>query len=93
MIRSLVSAEELLDILNRKLQARKEGANCAVVGPIRRLDTPLLGGCNWDRSLTIRGNPPDPYAAGEAVHEVVDEVARAYDLAEPPPSGEAAPDD
>jgi hypothetical protein len=80
MHRDLVSAEELLEILNRRLRTRKEAAKCVVVGPIKPLDTPLPDGGNWDRSLVIRGSPVDPYAAGEATHDVVEEVAKAYNL-------------
>jgi hypothetical protein len=87
MSRSLVSADELLEILTRGLQARKEGAGCVVLGPIRRLDTPRPDGGNWDRSLAIRGGPVDPYAAGEAMHDVVDEVGDRYNLCEEAPPG------
>ena len=84
MSRSLVSADELLEILNRKLQARAEAANCVIVGPIKPLETPFPDGGNWDRSLTIHltihGDEVDPYATGQLAHEVVEEVAQAYNI-------------
>ena len=84
MSRSLVSGEELLAILNTRLQAREAAAGCVVVGPIKALASELADGGNWNRNLTIRGRPVDPQASGDAAHEVIEEVAKAYNLREPP---------
>jgi hypothetical protein len=84
MSRSLVSADELLEILNRKLKARADAVNCVIIGPIKPLETPFPDGGNWDRSLTIhvtiRDDQADPYATGQLAHKVVEEVAQEYNL-------------
>jgi hypothetical protein len=80
MARALVPADQLLDILNQRLQKRVECTACVVVGPIRRLDALLPDGGNWNRSITVRGRPSNPHACGEAAHEVVDDVAQEFNL-------------
>lgn len=80
MQRSIVSVEELLKVINQRLQACQETVSCTAVGPIKSLPAPLSDGGNWNRSLTIRGQPTDPYAAGEAAHDIIAEVANEYNL-------------
>ena len=80
MPRALVSPEELLDIINRRLQQRDASRGCVVAGAIVRLQTPLSDGGNWSRSIAVRGKPRDPQACGEAAHAVIESVADEFNL-------------
>jgi hypothetical protein len=80
MPRTLVSAEELLDIINKRIQDHAACSGCVVVGSVQRLEAPLSDGGNWSRSIAIRGKPRDPQGCGEAAHEVIHAIAVAFNL-------------
>jgi hypothetical protein len=80
MPKTLVSAEQLLDIINTRLQQREACVGCVVAGSIERLEAPLSDGGNWTRSIAIRGKPRDPQACGDAAHEVIQEIATEFNL-------------
>jgi hypothetical protein len=80
MPKTLVSPEELLDIINTRLQQREECVGCVVSGSIQRLAAPLSDGGNWTRSIALRGRPRDPQACGDAAHEVLQEIATEFNL-------------
>ena len=80
MSRATVSAEDLLSILNAALVQVAECAGCRFVGAVERRADPYPDGGNWTRSLVVRGRPSDPHACGAAAADVIDDVARRYNL-------------
>lgn len=80
MSRQTVSAEQLLEILNRELATRDECAECTFTGELRRLTDPYPDGGNWDRSLVVRGRPRDPHQCGAAAADIISAIAAEYNL-------------
>ena len=80
MPKTLVSPEELLAIINTRLEQRDECAGCVVAGSIQRLEAPLSDGGTWARSIAIRGKPRNPQACGDAAHEVIQDIATEFNL-------------
>jgi hypothetical protein len=80
MRRELVSKDDLISILNKKLAKYEECENCRFVG-LLDLAEEDEDGCNWSRtSVTVRcsGVPADicePFAA-----RIVSEVGKKYNI-------------
>lgn len=78
--REIVSPERLFEILNIELTRFEECAECQFTGAVQPLPEPAADGCNWSRSLTLRGRPRNPQACGEAAAEVISLVAMRFNL-------------
>jgi len=78
--RETVSVEELREILNQELAKREECAGCEVMGSVHRVSEHYPDGGNWNRSLTIKGQPRNPHRCGEVAVEVINQVAARFNL-------------
>lgn len=76
-----VSKEELLELLNERLQEREDTESCSFVGPIICLKGFDQEGCNWSRQVHLRcsGRDATDYLASVAC-EVIDEIAGTQNL-------------
>jgi len=78
MPRKVVSEEELLQILNARLQAHDECTNCQFTSVVR-LKEQQANGCNWSTAaLRCSGTPASLCAPTARV--VITEVAETHNL-------------
>jgi len=78
MPRKIVSEQELLQILNGRLQAHDECANCRFTSVVR-INEQLADGCNWSTAnLRCSGTPASLCAP--IASSVIAEVAQTHNL-------------
>lgn len=80
MNRQLVSREELLQILNKRIMAHPDGGpDCSMPGPVYELKDPDAEGVNWEVTI-VRGSGIEATECAKAFRRVIAEARKAYNL-------------
>lgn len=79
MNRSLVTAQELTELLTNELQKQEDCQHCKLTGIIR-LQLPDQDGCNWSENVTLSsGSIPNALASSHA-NQIILEARRRFNL-------------
>jgi hypothetical protein len=79
-MRRYVTENELLEVLNLRLEAAGMPADFRFREPIRRLSYLDADGCNWTRLVTISNMHRYPPIYRQVAALIVSEVAREYSV-------------
>ncbi len=79
-MRRYVTEDELLEVLNLRLESAGMPADFRFREPIRRLSYPDADGCNWTRLIDISNADLYPPIYSHVAALIVSEVAREYSV-------------